>query len=368
MKKVLLALFVLAIAHLSFGQNRCNRPLSSIEYNQKKQQVVATGNEARRLQMALRISQESCLTTTQVKDIAMTLNDEYNRLEYTEKAYSTVFDPENYYEVYDVFTKFSMAIRLYDFVNGRNTTTPTSPNPSNPTNPNPTSPTNGNYPNYNYPDFVNYTGQKNCGYPISEAIFEASMQRVRSQNEIAKTNFLRQFVQNNCLATSQVMKAVSLVGAETSRLEILRVSYDHIYDVNNFSAATQVFQQRANQDQLLAFINQSGGIGNPNTGGTCSVNDGEFNNILSTIRRENLTFNKFNITKNITKQYNCFSVEQVRTIVKEFNTESYKLDIAKYLYDYTNPAERRQYFMVGNEFMLSSTRNDLSNFLAQKGN
>jgi len=366
MKKLLLTVFALLVITLSFAQSRCPRPLSSTEFNQKKQQI-SMGNDARKLQAAIRLSQENCITTNQVKDIAMLFTDEYSRLEYTERAYATVFDPENYYEVYDVFSKFSMAIRLYDFLNGKGT--PVTTNPGNPnTNPGTSNPSTGDYPNYSYPDYNNYSGTKNCGYPINDATFETSMRGFRTQNESMKLNSLRQFVQNNCLATSQVMKAASMLTNETNRLEILRTAYDHVYDINNYSAASQIFQNRASQEQFTAFLNgNTTNPGNPNTG-VCKVEDAEYNNILFAIRKESSTYNKFNVTKNITRNYTCFSIDQVRTIVKEFNIESYKLDIAKYLYDYTNPAERRQYFMVGNEFSLSSSRTNLSNFLATKGN
>lgn len=363
MKKSLLTVFAIIFVTFAFAQqSRCPRPLSSAEFNQKKQ-LLTGNNEGRKLQAAIRLSQESCLTTNQVKDIAMLFNDEYSRLDYTEKAYATVFDPENYYEVYDVFTKFSMAIRLYDFLNGKNTSTPV--NPITPVNP-----VNGEYPNYNYPDFASYSGTKNCGYPISDVTFEASLRGIKGQNEANKLNLLRQFVQNNCLATSQVMKVASLLSSEVNRLDVLRTAYEHIYDVNNYSSANQVFQTKANQDQFMAFLNGNGSTNpvNPTNPTVCKVEDAEFNNVLVAIRRESNIYNKFNITKNITKNYNCFSIDQVRTLVKDFSIESYKLDMAKYLYDYTNPAERRQYFMVGNEFSFSSTRTNLSNFLATKGN
>ncbi|MCU0438673.1 MAG: DUF4476 domain-containing protein [Raineya sp.] len=366
MKKSLLTVFAIIFVTFAFAQqNRCSRPLSSAEFNQRKQ-LLTGNNEGRKLQAAIRLSQESCLTTNQIKEIAMLFNDEYSRLDYTEKAYATVFDPENYYEVYDVFTKFSMAIRLYDFLNGKNSSSPITPN--NPVNP--TNPVNGEYPNYNYPDFASYSGPKNCGYPISDGTFEASLRGIKIQNETTKLNSLRQFVQNNCLSTSQVMKVASLLTVETNRLDILRTAFEHVYDANNYSSASQVLQNRANQEQFTAFLNGTGSSNpvNPTNPTTCKVEDAEFNNLLFTIRRETGTFSKFNITKNITKNYNCFSIEQVRTIVKEFSIESYKLDMAKYLYDYTAPAERRQYFMVGNEFSQSSSRTNLSNFLATKGN
>ncbi len=372
MKNILLTLSFLMTFQGIIAQSRCNRPLSTVEFNQRRQQIVAAGNEARRLQIAIRVSQENCLTAQQVKEIAQSFNDEFNRLDYAQRAYASVFDPENYYEVYDAFGKFSTAIRLYDFINGRGTSSPVLINPNpinpNPTNPNPVNPNPiAGYPNYNYPDFQSYAGVKNCGFPISESMFESVAQRIRTSSPATmRMNIARQSVQNNCLSTSQVMRLVSLL-PEANRLEILRLSYEHIYDVANLVAASQVFEQRANQDQWQAFLNQSG-VGNNNNpiGGICNVAANEFDNILNTLRRESINSNRFNLMKNITSRYECFSVEQVRTLVKLYNTDSFRLDAAKYLYDYTSPNERRQYFMVANEFSFSSSRTELSNFLAER--
>lgn len=374
MNKILLTLSFLIAFQAVIAQNRCNRPLSSMEFNQRRQQVNAVNNEARKLQAAIRVSQENCLTASQVKDLAMLLNDEFNRLDYAQRAYNTVFDPENYYEVYDVFNKFSMAIRLYDFVNGRNsnpvvvnpmptTPSPISPNPVSPSNP------NNNYPNYQYPDASNYAGTRNCSAPISGQMFEMTAQKIRATSAMGvKANLARQAVQNNCLSVSQLMRLVSLV-PEASRLELLRGAYQNIFDVNNLPLASQVFEIRSNQDQWASFLSQNGvGTNNPSNpiGGICEVAANEYNNILATLRRESIQSNRFNLMKNVTSGYQCFSVEQVRGIVKLYNIDSFRLDAAKYLFDYTNPNERRQYFMVANEFSFSSSRADLSNFIAEK--
>lgn len=366
MKKILFTLSFLMAFQAIVAQSRCNRPLSTVEFKQKKQQVMANNNEARRLQAAIRVSQENCLTALQVKEIAQSFKDEFNRLDYAQKAFATVFDPENYYEVYDAFSKFSTAIRLYDFVNGKGGTLPISnPTPINPSpnNPDPTP----EYPNYHYPDFQSYTGAKNCGFPISESIFAEIAQRIRSTNPFSlRLSVARQSVQNNCLSTAQLMRLVSLL-PEANRLELLRLSYEHIFDVGNLGAASQVFAIKSNQDQWQSFLAQNGVGAQPNTpGDLCEVPEKEYNNIINTLRRESTSYNRFNLMKNIVSKYQCFSVEQVRGIVKLYNTDSFRLDSAKYLYDYTNPNERRQYFMVANEFSFSSSRTDLSNFLADR--
>ena len=371
MKKILLSLSFFIAFGAIMAQNKCNRPLSSMEFNQRKQQVNTFGNDARKLQAAIKVSQENCLTASQVKDIAMLLNNEFSRLDYTQKAYNSVFDPENYYEVYDVFNKFSMAIRLYDFINGRNTSNPVviNPNPINPNNPN--NPNLNNYPNYQYPDADNYSGTRNCSAPISESVFEITAQRIRATMSMSgKLNTARQAVQNNCLSVSQAMRLVSLV-PENNRLELLRTAYSNIFDVGNLPLASQVFDAKNNQEQWQAFLSQSDVNTNPNNpsnpvGGFCEVPTDEYNSLLTTLRRETIQTNRMELMKNIVSQYKCFTVKQVRDLVKLFTIDSSRLEAAKHLYDHTKPSEQRQYFTVANELTFSSNRSELSNFLAEK--
>ncbi|MDW8296017.1 MAG: DUF4476 domain-containing protein [Raineya sp.] len=372
MKKFLL----LSVFFLSFlmpkAQNRCSRPIANSLFQQRKQQISAMGNELRKLQEAVRFSQDNCLSSEQIRELMSLFREEYNRLALAENAYAYVFDPENYYEVYDGFTKFSSVVRLYDFINKGGT--PINIYPNNPSNPN--NPTNPNYPDftgyplYNYPDYQNYFGAKNCSAPISESVFQSIAARIRAvPNENTRTNVARQAVQTNCLAVSQLMRLVSLLSNENNRLEVMRLSYPNIYDVDNLLTASQVFQNRINYQQWEAFLqqNQQGNPVNTLPGTACVVSNNDYANIVQSIRRENISDNRMRVAKNITRNYNCFSVEQVRGIVKLFNFDEQRLEIAKYLYDYTALQERRQYFMVANELTFNSNREELTEFINERG-
>ncbi|MDX1905136.1 MAG: DUF4476 domain-containing protein [Thermonemataceae bacterium] len=357
MKKILLSFVLLLVSFGIFAQRKCNNPLSVVEFNQKKREVMAINNEARKLQAAVRISKDNCLLASQVKDLAMLITDEYNRLEFTEKAYRTVFDPQNYYEVYDVFSKFSLAIRLYDFVNGKNTNIPDKP--ETPTEPD--LPTH-QYPNYSYPDYKNYTGKKLCNFPINENTFETAMERFRNMNDIgSRFTQLKQFVNTNCVATAQVMKATSLLSNDNQRLEVLKSA--NVYDIDNYQGAAEVLELQANKKMFGDFLDKLYNSGDNNK---CSVSEGDFKNIIATIRKETGISTKISMTKTITKSYTCFSVGQARALVREFSSDTYRLDIAKYLYDYTAPEERKQYYLLTNELTFTTNRKSLMDYIEQK--
>ena len=383
MKKALLSLTFLLVSYISFAQLNCLRPITTNDYNQKKRVVAAISNEADKLQKGIQFVQNNCLSVVQVKDFATMFRNDDDRLQFTQEAYNNTFDKDNFYEVYDTFTKFSDAFRLHDYVLARRAgiITPTT-NPNNPTNPtNPPvviQPTTIeiNYPsNIDFPSIAGYSGRKNCTTNlVSEADFNAYMQQIVSSNtEFAKTNYIKRLPSRraggNCFTIAQAMKMTLQLPTETTRLEVLKHLYTNFYDLDNISQAVQVFSTRENQDEWLAFIQNPASTPNTNftpTTTNCVVTSSEFDSLVDVLNKEYSFSNKMLIAKNTCRSFKCFSIEQVRTIMKMFYTEAQKLDIAKYLYDYTNTVQRKQYFTISNEFYSSNTRTDFSNFLAAK--
>lgn len=338
------------------AQNRCSRPLANHLFQQRKQQLGVIGSEAKRLQESVRFLQGNCLSARQVKELAFLFREEYNRLIIAESAYANVFDPENYYELYDVFSKFSLAIRLYDFINKDGAPVGVLPLP----------PSVGidftGFPPYQYPEYQNYVGVKNCSFPISESVFREIVVRIRTtQSETVRANALRQVVQSNCLAVNQVMRLVSSINNENTRLEVLCLVYPNIYDVENLRSALQVFQNQINIQQWEAFLQQHQESIVP--GSPCIISNNEYATLVQVIRQENISENRLQVAKNLVHSYSCLSVEQVRGIVKLFDFDDDRLEMAKFLYDLTAGEARRQYFLVGNEFTFSSTRQELAKFI-----
>ena len=170
MKKALLSLSFLLISYISFAQLNCLRPITTNDYNQKKRVVAAIYNEAEKLQRGIQFAQTNCLSAAQVKDFAGMYRNDEDRLQFAQEAYNNTFDKDNFYEVYDTFTKFSQAFHLHDYVLARRSgiTIPINPNnPNNPTNPPvviqpTTTQIEINYPpNIDFPSIAGYNGRKN---------------------------------------------------------------------------------------------------------------------------------------------------------------------------------------------------------------
>lgn len=382
MKKSLLSLAFLLVSFISFAQLNCLRPITTTDYNQKKRVVAAINNEAERLQKGIQFAQTNCLSVVQVKDFAGMFRNDDDRLQFAQEAYNNTFDKDNFYEVYDAFSKFSDAFRLHDYVLARRGGLVMPTNPNNPTNPpiviQPTT-TQINYPpNIDFPSIAGYNGKKNCTNVVNETNFNAYMQQiVSSDTEFARAGYIRKLTSRraggNCFSIAQAMKMTLQLSTESTRLDVLKNLYVSMYDLDNISQAVQVFSTRENQDEWLAFIqNPTANPNNPNTNPNnptqvnCVVTSQEFTALTTLLDNEYASNSRMIVAKNTVRNFKCFSVEQVRTLVKMFSTEAQKLDIAKYLYDYTELVQRKQYFSIASEFYTSNARTDFSNFLAAK--
>jgi hypothetical protein len=362
------------------AQNNCNRPMSDIEYNQRKNQVMAQSAENQKLNRALQIAQSSCFSSAQVKEISMIFAQDESRIRFAQAAYPNVVDKQNFYDVYDAFTKFSMAIRLYEALQQGNNT-PATPNPN--TNPvNPTQPNDEDFPELSYPAAELYVGRTGCNNFLSAREFSTQAASLRRMpNEQQRYQAALRFVRNGCLTTEQLMKMATLFSSENNRLELLKQGYRRIYDIGNYQLAVQLLTQPRLQNDFNNFLNQQEDpitpvVVNPNPNPvvtpnptitpTCNVSDADMAGVVKAIKSESFDDKRVTLLRTIATSNRCFTVNQVRTLMRLFSFEKNRLESAKILYDFTIPEERRNYFSLGSELSFAASRTELNNFINEK--
>jgi hypothetical protein len=371
MKNYLLPVFVLFCLQTSFGQIRCDRPLSNVDFSRNKQTIASQYAEGKKMQQANEFLQQNCITVGQLKEILVLFTDDLNRLQLAQTAQKSIFDKENIFEVFDSFQKLSTAFRWYDYMQEKpildNTTTYIPPR-NNPNTTNPTKPNNSNdmiFPDLDYPFVGNYTGKKGCNTPNTEENFMILARRIKASSisDNIRYNMMMQ-QSNNCLTTSQVMRLATLLSAENMRLEYLKLSFAKVFDTENFQYSSQTLQNVQNQEALAEFIRQNNGELQDSNGNTCNgVSEQEYAQMTNTIAAERISSSKMEIAKGIVENYKCFSVEQVRGLMKLFSLESQKLEVAKMMYASTSKIQKKQYYTLANEFRMSSYKTDLMDFI-----
>lgn len=356
--KILLTAFFLSVM-LSFGQRpqRCDVPLPDAVFKQKRQSVILQP-EQQKLKVALAIASNNCLSVEQVKDIADLFIDDFSRLNFAKAAWENTVDRENYYYVYDAFAYFSTVFMLHDYIKS----VESHPNdyipPYEP-------PLSLNFPALDYPAYENYRGRSNCNYPIREDEFmKLARQVISNTSEMNRTLILSQIAHNNCLSVSQTMKLSSLLQSEDNRLNFFSDAISSVFDLDNLPFGAQMFAHIPNKARYNDLISKPFPSPQPIGPQPCLVPHEDFTQIMASIKKESFNNTKITLAKQILRSKQCFSVNQVKEMIKLFSFDDSKLEIAKYAWDYT--IDRDNYYQVADVFSFSSNKEKLMKFLEEK--
>ena len=318
---VILSLFILSV-QAQIKQD-CYTPVPNYQFQQKYNSIVAQRSEAQKLVSAKRIAKMNCLSSEQVKKIAALFENDFNRLEFAEIAYLNTTDKSNFYDVYDTFAYFSNVFRLHDYIKRQSKNINPKEDDTN---------TSLKFPNYNYPNFLEYQGIKGCNSVISNQVFESWAQKmVNANSENERLKLGENLVSYYCLSTEQVMKIASLLSVESNCLNLAKLAYKRVYDKGNYNYMTQVLKYEYSRKNLLVYINSDSY--NPNKV-DCKVSEKDLAIMMAQIKKQSFSNTKMNLAKQIIKAKKCFTTDQIIEILKLFNYDSLKMDLAKYAYDY----------------------------------
>ncbi|MBX7243443.1 MAG: DUF4476 domain-containing protein [Bacteroidia bacterium] len=95
---------------MGFNQNgmpvpqNCMRPMDNYTFQGVKTSVSKQSFDDSKMQIAKQVLNTNCLTTSQIKELLQMLTFEKNRLELAKYCYRISFDPQNYFQLNDVFT------------------------------------------------------------------------------------------------------------------------------------------------------------------------------------------------------------------------------------------------------------------------
>lgn len=357
----LFSLFMV-LAVVAAAQSRCGAPISNVAFQQAYRVVQSQKQPQARLTEAKTAATSNCLSAEQVKQIASLFDNDYDRLEFCKTAYPNTFDKDNFYEVYDVFAYYSTVFRLHDFVNG--IVRKSRQNPSDNRPPPPPAPEDP-YKNITFPDYRMYTGNKGCNMPIAETDFAVYLKTIQgAANDNDKMNNGMNLSGSQCLSAAQLMKISLTMELETSRLNFLKQAFGRCYDQGNYLKMIQVFKHQPNQDALIDFYNEQAKPQEDPGPPPCSVSEMEMISIKATLSKQNVESSKVSTIKQILRSKKCFSVNQVKTILKMVNIESYKMELAKFAYEFT--INKEDYYQVADVLQIESYKRELTEFLESK--
>lgn len=363
MKKMILLLLLLPLQMVA---QRCQAPMPANIFKQNLNQLALQANDQLKLQLAKNILQGSCLLSAQVKDLAMVFAGDYYRFEFCKKAYKHVYDPGNFFDVYDAFANLSNALRLYDFVSRQEPPIIVDPNPVPPP---PTTPHSW-YPDLGYPVAMGYRGATGCTVPLADNDFDVISKPVTLQkNDASRRAEGMKLVMGNCLSLGQLMKLSTLFELESNRLTFMKEAFPKIYDVENYSYGTEVFTHVPYKNDWLAYCPPIIDSFNPSQPPpppvpVCEVTAPEFDDIKKSIANVSVNSTKVTLAKQIISTKKCFTVKQIAGIIELFSVESARLEIALYSYDFC--INTGNYYQLTESLYTTSSKDKLLEFIKSK--
>lgn len=355
-----LALILILIIPISINAQKrtdCTTPISNFEFSQRIAVLSAKQGDAQKLNTAKNIALNNCLSTEQVKKIAESFQDDYNRLAFVQAAYNNTTDKDNFYEVYNSFTYFSTVFRLHDFVAEQKKGKGTSVINRNDHQ--------MSFPDLQYPNFRTYYGKTGCKNLMSDDDFMKIANNVFNQkDENKKITLTNNYLYTKCFTTEQVMKITSLFQNEQSRTNFLKKAYKKVYDPGNYEHTLQLLKNNNYRQQVKNLYSSNNSVGGNDI--PCEVKADDFANVKNRINRESFTNSKINLAKQIIKNKKCFKSTQVVELVRLFRYSDAQMDIAKFTYDYTT--DKNNYHIVADVFSFRSDKEKLLKFIEQKQN
>lgn len=356
MKKLIIGILLMVYSQ-TWAQvpTNCVTPISNFNFQQKLASIISLQGDNLRLNLSLKTAKENCLSTSQVKDIAVLFEDDYNRLAFVQEAYNNTTDKDNFYDVYNTFLYFSTVFRLHDYVLDSRTAKTV----------NNIAPVSNvmTFPDIQYPDYRKYYGKTGCMEIISDSEFLDQANKVfNSKTDESKLYIAKNIVLSKCFVTAQAMKMASLLNPEIDRLDFLRAAYKRVYDPDNFKYADPLFKNETYKKEISKLIGGSSAITIADP--PCEVSTSEFQAAKTQINKESFNNTKINLAKQIIKTKKCFKTAQIIELLKLFAPNDAKMDIAKYSYDFTT--DKENYYKIADSFTFTSDKDAFLKFLKTK--
>jgi hypothetical protein len=349
MKKIAILILLLTITGTIYSQSKkCQDPIANQQFQLKYKQVKNQTSDQKRLFIAKQIVGKYCFSSAQVKEMASVFENDYTRLEFAKKAFRNTTDKDNFYDVYDAFIYYSVVFRLHDYILSLKT----------PVKDTDTS-NKLNFPNYNYPNNTNYSGERNCDEVITKKEFLTIAHEIQNvKNDQGKYSKATSILNNKCFSTAQLMKLASLLNSENYRLSFVKDAYNVVSDIENYREIKQVLATPKAKTQLTIFIENQ----NTTDSDLCRVNSEKFNQISEAIKIENFNSSKVNTAKHLIQQNDCFSSQQINALVSMFDYENSRLEISIYAYKFTKD-QSNYYTVVSKAFGFNSSKKKLMDYI-----
>lgn len=349
-------LLALTMLFAGFSKAQCTSAVGNNVYTQNYTIIAGQTNDQFKLDQAINFTAYNCISSSQLKAIAMLFASDEYRYDLCVLSYHSIVDKSEIYMVYDAFSSFSYVFRLHDFVleqreleeeGGTTTNVPTETEPQ------------FNFPAWNYPVITNYQGPTGCSPSIPDSDFELLAKNILIYGtDRERMVAMTVLVQGHCVSMAQYMKLGAMISMETNRLQWMKNNFQYVFDQGNYGSGVQCFQHQPYQQDWTAFCEIQLKPAEPEI--TCDVEEAKFKDMLSKIENEHFADDQLNVLKMLNSDH-CFSTAQVKRVIAIFSFPENKLDAAEILYP--KCTDRENYYQLKGSFSFPSYESDFEDMI-----
>ncbi len=413
-----MVLIVLSVFQNVSAQN--NQWSATDKFRNCMTSIQSTNDELTRFNYAMNYFLTEHATTIQLQDACHYLYSDQKKYELGVAAYPNIIDKDNFFNIYDAFSKFSWAIKLYHNTQEKQQLTALETNYQ----------LNVEQDNSAIYDLLIQKGDLLLSEnEFDDAILiyqqaleikpsdQAAIEKIENVESIkqelsaileAENQLNSQFdalIQNGdvFLSANQIDEAIAMYeqamalkpGDESVYLRIKeannwktelsgmveeenqkRSQYDFLMQKgeifvssNKFDDAISVYQQASAifpEEQMpyikIEEVNRlKQEIANANS--ICTTNEDEFNHIKTSIDDQTFADDQMEMAKKHI-QKKCFTIEQMKAIIPIFSMDDDKLEMIKYMYDYSY--QQNRFYEFRGLLTFNSTQKELDGFLVGK--
>jgi hypothetical protein len=265
-------------------------------------------------------------TASQASRLIQLVGTENNRLQLAKLSYRSINDPVNFSLVSDLLNSQASKNELAAYV------------------------TNYNGGGIGYKDAMSDANFNNL-YQTIQQLWPVGTQVNSLTNAFNTTN--------NYFTASQASRLIQLVGAESYRLQLAKLSYRSITDPANFSQVSDLLSSQASKNELAAYINNNSG------GGTVykvPMSDADFNSVYQNVQLQFLPGAKMSMLTNSFSNSNYyFTSVQSHKLVELVSLESNRLQLAKL--SYRTITDRSNFTLLYDLLNTQGSRDDLQAYV-----
>ena len=217
-----------------------------------------------------------------------------------------------------------------------------------------------------------YTSQS--GNPMTATAFNQLLINVRNKRyQSDKINMIRNAFNttSNYFTTSQVRQLISLVNAESRRLELAKLSYKKVTDPGNFSYVYDALNSEASRDALDDYVVAQGGTISTTDAsaafGTRSIiSPSGFDQLLVNIQNKSYQTDRITEVRNaFNSTYYNYTTAQIKQLLSLISSETERLSLAKLAFSHTD--DPSNFNQLVDLFIIQSNRDNLNSFIVSNG-